>query len=215
MRFSQDRLHIVATIQSAAKIYKNELVGRKFLYVFDGRFIEVIFKVQNFKHLTGVISPLPASEFFRKAIRNQLSVNQISFSSDHPYELCCKKIKHICDIATLAGSECFMLEKITTKSRSYKFGTTDLRFSICFDQPRNEQWDILNETFLAESLRDEDCFSKNESAYSVTCILSKPNDQKKYNNLLFCEPSCSICAIPEAVRELMSDKLLNEVYGLE
>lgn len=92
-----------------------------------------MFKVTNFRHLTGVESSLSAREFYMKAVKNQLQTNQISFSSNHPYELCLKKITHITDIANLAQSESFMLEEITTQSKTYKFGTTDLNFSLCLD----------------------------------------------------------------------------------
>lgn len=33
------------------------------MYVFDDRYIEVIYKTVNFKHLTGVDSHLPANQF--------------------------------------------------------------------------------------------------------------------------------------------------------
>lgn len=41
---------------SAVQKYKDELVGKKFLYIFDEQFIEVIYKTENFMHLTGIDS---------------------------------------------------------------------------------------------------------------------------------------------------------------
>ena len=35
------------------------------MYVFDDRYIEVIYKADNFKHLTGVDSHLSAKQFFK------------------------------------------------------------------------------------------------------------------------------------------------------
>ena len=40
MRKVQDRKKIIHEISAAAELYKKNLVGRQFLYVFDGRFIE-------------------------------------------------------------------------------------------------------------------------------------------------------------------------------
>ena len=54
MAKAQDRKEIVARIGDAAKLYRDRLVGKRFMYVFDGRYIEVIYKAENFRHLTGV-----------------------------------------------------------------------------------------------------------------------------------------------------------------
>ena len=45
---------IVKKIIQAARVYKNNLVGKTFMYVFDNRYIEVMYKASNFKHLMGV-----------------------------------------------------------------------------------------------------------------------------------------------------------------
>ena len=51
MSKSQDRKNIVQSIINAANLYTQHLVGKRFLYVFDGRYIEVIYKSSNFRHL--------------------------------------------------------------------------------------------------------------------------------------------------------------------
>ena len=179
MSKTQDRKNIVQSIVRAANIYKTHLVGKRFLYAFDNRYIEVIYKAANFRHLTGVDTTLSAKEFYRLACNRQLQANQIHFSPQHPYNLCVKKVKHIEDVATLAGSENFMLEEITTQSQTYKFGTTDLNFSLCMNKEFDETGAEKGDCYVVQSLRDEDCFSKSKEAYVVTHILSRPNDQKK------------------------------------
>lgn len=62
-----DRLGVVKQINIAAQSYRDRLVGKSFMYVFNSRHIEVIFKVQNFKHLTGVESQLSAKRFYSLA----------------------------------------------------------------------------------------------------------------------------------------------------
>ena len=47
-RKTKERKEIIKTIENAAKVYKDQLVGKTFLYVFDGRYIEVMFKAENF-----------------------------------------------------------------------------------------------------------------------------------------------------------------------
>ena len=80
----QDREKIVQEIKIAADLYRKHLVGKRFLYVFEGRYIEVLYKAANFRHLTGVAS-------------------QIFFTPQHPFSLCKRKIKHIGQIAMLVG----------------------------------------------------------------------------------------------------------------
>lgn len=51
MSKKQDRIDTAKAICHAAGLYKNNLVGRKFLYFFDNRYIEVIYKTGSFKQL--------------------------------------------------------------------------------------------------------------------------------------------------------------------
>lgn len=184
-RRQADRRRVVETIKQAARIYKEYLVGRTFMYVFDGRYIEVLYKAANFKHLTGVESSLSAREFYRSAVRRQLQASQIGFTARHPYELCCRKLQHLGEIANLAGAESFLLEEITTQTRSYKFGTTDLKFTLCMNKELDADGKEKGNCYIVESLRDEDCFQKAENVFAVSHIFVKPNDAKTYGEVLF------------------------------
>jgi len=204
-----NQLQLIRQICAAAKSYKTQLVGKTFLYIFDDRYIEVMFKVTNFRHLTGVESSLSAREFYNKAVRNQLQTNLISFSSNHPYELCLKKITHITDIAQ---SESFMLEEITTQSKAYKFGTTDLNFSLCLDLEYDDHHNPKGPCCVAQSLRDEDCFSRSKSVFDITHIFAKRNDEKPYSILIY--HSQPKQPVPETVKALLSEDLLNSYQSL-
>mgnify|MGYP003399172356 CR=1 FL=1 len=124
----------IETIHRAAIAYKANLVGKTFVYVFDDRYIEVIYKAINFKHLTGVESALSSKRFYSLALSNHLKPNQIYFSPRHPYVLCQRKLKHIEDLIDVASSENFMLEEIATQTKVYKFGTTDTKFTLCLTE---------------------------------------------------------------------------------
>lgn len=128
MKKLNDKKQVVAQISAAARLYKKNLVGKHFLYVFDGRAIEVAYQAKGFRHLTGVDTGLDAMSFYKKAVSGTLQANQIFFSSHHPYQLCQRKLVHLSDIAGMVTSECFMLENITTETQSFQFGTTDLAF---------------------------------------------------------------------------------------
>lgn len=200
-----DKKNIVQKIKQAALIYKEKLVGKTFLYVFDDRYIEVIYKAENFRHLTGVDTIIPAKRFYKLAIQNKLESGQIYFSSRHPFALCQKKLKHIMDIASFAASESFMLEEISTDSYTYKFGTTDLSFTLCMGEDLDSNGNKKSSCYVAQSLRDEDSFGKSKNVYTVTHIFSKPNDAKKYSNLLFLDTSSDQHGIPEIVQKLLAD----------
>ena len=68
----QDREKIVQEIKIAADLYRKHLVGKRFLYVFEGRYIEVLYKAANFRHLTGVATNLSAKKFYSYAAKKLL-----------------------------------------------------------------------------------------------------------------------------------------------
>ncbi len=208
MKTQIDRQKIVSEIIKAAKSYKQNLVGKTFLYVFDNKHIEVMFKAKDFRHLTGVDTTLSAQEFYKKAHQGKLQASQIFFSARHPYSLAQKKLKHLQDISSLAMGESFMLKDVNTQTESYKYGTTDLEFSLCF----NKEYDVngieQGDCFIAKSLRDEDCFSKSNDVFTITHIYSKANDEKKYNQELYCEQGYSVDDLPPEIQSMLSEDLL-------
>ena len=208
MAKAKDRKEIVGKINMAADQYRKYLVGKQFMYVFDGRYIEVIYKAENFRHLTGVETSLPAQTFYSYAARKILTTSQIGFSAKHPFALCVRKVEHIGEVAVMAGSESFMLEEISTNTQSYKFGTTDLNFTLCMNKELDTAGNEKGDCYVVQSLRDEDCFSKSKSAYSVTHIFSKQNDKKKYTDLLFMDRNSNLTDLPDEIKLLLDEGLL-------
>lgn len=198
----QDRKAIVAQINAAAALYKQHLVGRRYMYVFDNRCVEVLFKKKNFRHLTGVDSNFSAEQFFDLAARGQLRAEQVIFPK-HSYDLCEKKSRFICDIATLARSESFMLEQIDTSTATFAIGTTDLNFSLCMNKWGND------ECYSVDSLRVDDCFSKSKNVFAITHIFSRLNDEKKYTEAHYCEQKES--PLPTFVKEALSPELISKM----
>ncbi len=210
MSKKQDLKPIIKKIHQAAKAYKDNLVGKDFLYVFDNRFIEAKFRVDNFMHFTGVESNLSARRFYQNALNNKLSPSQIFFTKKHPFNLAQKKWSYICDIPTVLTSECFMLEKITTQTASYEFGATNIDCTICLNK------ELVNgvakkKHYIAMTLRDEDCFNRSQSQYIVTHIFSKPNNQSKYDTLQYIDKTSSANNLPDSVKQMLSDDLLNNL----
>ncbi len=205
-----DKEAIAKEICKAARLYKEYLIGRRFIYVFDGRYIEVLYKSENFKHLTGVECNMSSKDFYRNALKNRLQGPQIYFTSRHPYSLCKRKVKHLCSISSLAGSENFMLEEIVTNTKTYKFGTTDLAFSLCMNREYYENGTEKGDCYIVESLRDEDCFSKSKKAYVVTHILARANTERMYADVLFVDKSFKLQDLPDEVLKMLDANLLEK-----
>lgn len=80
--------------------------------------------------------------------------------------------------------ESFMLKEVKTQTELYKYGTTDLKFFLCFNKECDINGIEQGDCFIAKPLRDEDYFSKSNDVFTITHIFSKPNDKK--NTIRFC-----------------------------
>lgn len=210
MRKTQEKLALKTKIEVAARLYKSKLVGKRFLYVFEGKHIEVIFKKENFRHLTGVDTCLSAERFFKYACNGKLSLSQFEFNERHPYDLCVRKAQHIEHIAQMSSSESFMLEEIKTATQSYRFGTTDLKFTLCFNEEFDNQGNKIGDCYVPHSLRDGDCFRNSRNVCNVTHIFSRSNDTLKYTDILFMDKSANMEDLPEEVKAMIAPELLSK-----
>ena len=113
------------------------------------------------------------------------------------------------EVANLAGAESFLLEEITTQTRSYKFGTTDLKFTLCMNKEQDADGNEKGNCYIVESLRDEDCFQKSKNVFAVSHIFVKPNDAKLYGELLFQDKNASV--LSEHVLALMNEELRRNI----
>ena len=104
-----------------------------------------------------------------------------------------------------------MLEEITTQSKTYKFGTTDTKFTLCLSEDLDASGNLKSNLLTVQSLRDEDCFSKAKDAFIVTHILSKPNDQKLYDTILFVDSSIDQHGIPNSLLSLLSEDVIKKL----
>lgn len=208
----EERIKIVAKIKTGANIYKKYLLGNTFLYVFNDKYIEVSFRKQDFAHLTGVDTKLSAKDLYKEAIRGTLTEKQIYFSARHPKSLCLKKVDCLQNLHQCVLSEGFILEDITTQSATYKFGFTELNFTLCFGEDLDVNANKKSEYFIVQSLRDEDCFGKSSDVFEIDYIYRKRNNEKLYTDLLFCNKVPE--EIPGSIKNLIkNEKLLDIVNG--
>lgn len=203
-----DKKTLLTNLILAAKEYKENIVGNVFMYVFDNRYIEVNFKIENFKHLTGIESFHTPKSFFKDCIKNKLTISQFYFSSRHPFKTAKRKIYHLNNLFNMLTNECFIQESITTDYATFKFGTTNLNFSIMLGEDIDENTNIMRSSFyIPKSLRDKDCFDKSTNVYNVNYIFCKKNSEKEYSKILYFDKSFNY--LPDEVFEKLNISLQN------
>ena len=87
-----EKIELRKQIISAANVYKNNLAGKVYLYVYGDKYFEVAYMTECFKHLTGVESVLRGNSFYDNAKNATLATSQVCFSSRHPLKTAKKKI---------------------------------------------------------------------------------------------------------------------------
>lgn len=211
MKKKQDRIDLTNKICLAAIEYKDKMVGKTFLYVFENRYIEVLFRTKDFLHLTGVETNLSAKQFYKDALKGILRYNQIYFNGRHPYNLAIMKINQLVNISKVTDSELIILEEITTSSALYKFGITELDFTLCLGQDTNDMSNIKSDIYTLRSLRAEDCFNKSNDCFIVNYILCKSNEEKYYKDIMYIEGKHTIENLPIKVQSKLNQSFKDEI----
>ena len=159
-------------------------------------------------HLTGVETNLFAKQFYKDALKGILRHNQIRFSSRHPYNLAVKKVNQLVNISKVTDSELIILETITTESAIYKFGITELDFTLCLGQDTDDSGNIKSDKYTLRSLRAEDCFNKSNDVFTVNYIFRKSNEEKYYKDVMYADGEYTIENLPVEVQSKL--EIVNE-----
>lgn len=210
MRTSFGTQDAARIITAAAASYKSNMVGRVFLYVFEGQFIEVTYRAKEFRHLTGVGTTLGANDFYKAAVKGTLTPNQLLFDNRHPADLCRRKMLHIQNLPAVTNSDLIVLETVGTQSKSYEFGFTELRFTLCLDKDLDASGNPKSNYYIVQSLRDGDSFSRSGQQYECNYIFSKQNSTALYDTMNYSDGKVSLNDLPEAVKAKLEPVLLAE-----
>ena len=192
---------IIQTIKRAASQYKQNLVGKTFLYVFEGHMIEVAYHAEEFRHLTGVATQkLTALSFYDKAIDGTLQESQIYFDERHRIHLCKRKMKHIQNLSSVTNSALIVLEDVGSATETFHFAFTELKFTLCLgrdiDPATGKQ---KNDYYIVKSLRDGDMFDRSLHQYECNYIFSRQNDKKFYDTLCYSDGKVNIQSLTESL----------------
>lgn len=178
------------------------------MYIYENGSLEVSFRKAEFAHLTGAERKLSAEAFFKLAEKGKLTENHIFFSNSHPFDLCKKKIRELENLPKIVGAKTLLLENISTKTAVFKFGFTELHFTLCLCEDIDSNGDKQSDYYLAQSFRVEDCFDKSTDVYEVVAILEKKNSEKEYNIIRYFNDSIKISLSPELKNKIENDVLL-------
>lgn len=210
--FETSKELIRQNILSSAEVFKQYMMGKYFLYIFeDNTFIEVFYRKSSFSHLTGVDSYLTAKDFYKKAINKVLTTGQFYFNSvTHPFHLARKKSEKLSDIHKFVEDDLIVLKDTTTDSQTYKFGLTDVDLTLCFSENIDPKTNNkIDDYYIPSSFRvGGDMFSKSSDCLTVDYIFMKQNKNQKYKTLYYGEIT-EIGELPSAVLELIDVDNIN------
>lgn len=203
--------YIRKLIIDAAKVYRNELAGKVFMYVTGTEYFEVVFQTNRFMHLTGANSRLSAQEFYDKATEAKLTTGQIYFDKEHPYHGAKQKLPCLLLLPMLTNSMVCVVKELKTLTLTYKLGITNLNFTIGLTENIDFEGNKINDWFLPRTLRVKDkSIEKSDSAEFVDFVFVKDASIDKYDAIIFADPNKQI---PESVKRYLAETLLDTSGG--
>ncbi|WP_308527422.1 PBECR4 domain-containing protein [uncultured Oscillibacter sp.] len=184
---------IRAGIVSAAQSYSAHLTNRVFLYVFGEEYIEVMFRADDFLHLTGVDTRLFAKDFYSISRKAQLGLSQFFFKQQHPFELVKKKIPCLMRLHELTNRDVIILKDLSTGSLVYKIALTNLEFTIGMYEKDG--------MYSPQTLRVKDkTVERSAQGEVVDFIFERQYNEPKYKTCTFSDPAKTI---PDCVRDML------------
>lgn len=181
------KAQIIRRIHHAAVNYRTHFVGYTYMFIYEKHYVEVMFKKSSFMHLTGVASKLKPVDFYKHALaKSGLRPSEISFNSEHPFDLADKKTQCLSDLHEITHDNVVVATDIVTMTFTYAIGITNLKFVICLGNDTDDAGNLKSNCMIPYSFRIEEIeSSKFDRLYEVTHIFKKNTGERKYNELMF------------------------------
>ena len=190
-------------IVDAAIVYRQNLAGKTFLYVYGDEYFEVSFPIDHFLHLTGVETRLSAKDFYKNAKKSILTNNQFYFDVRHVYANAKKKLPCLKRLPELTNEMVCVLKNMETMTITYKLSVTNLEFTLGLTENIDNTGNKINDLFLPMSLRVKDSsVEKSGDGEIVDFIFSKDASVARYDTLLVEDKSKTI---PSCIKHLIND----------
>lgn len=202
--------HIRQQIIAASKIYRDNLAGKVFLYVYGESYFEVVFPVDRFRHLTGVNSSISAKEFYEKAKDSTLSAGQIIFDREHTYRGAKKKLPCLLVLPSITNDVVCVVKDMRTVTITYKIGVTNLDFTIGLTANTRPDGSKINNWFLPRTLRVKDKAIENSvDAEFVDFIFSKDASTDRYTQISYADKNKNP---PGVIKDFLSSDVLSCLF---
>ena len=117
-------------IINAAKTYKEILVGRYYLYVFENQCFEMYYGTDNFLHLTGAGTNLSANQFYELAVSGKLQTKQLFFNQRFPLHTALKKTEYLSELEKFIKEGYFVVKDLKTATVLYPYTITNIDQSV-------------------------------------------------------------------------------------
>lgn len=191
-----------------ASLVYNNLVGKNFLYVYNNQYIEVIFKVDEFKHLTGIGTSLTPKDFYKKIKKREINKKQIKFGGKNPKDLCELKLSKICDIEKITNSCVCIYSSYKTDSFTYRLALSNFEFVLCLSEYFDKNGIRIKNRYFVQSFRvDKNEGERALKKFNVDFIFEKSYTDKKYNKLLYGN-KLNIVNLKPSIRSLISNDFI-------
>ena len=204
-----NKVEIRNKIIAGAKLYDEYFLGKHYLVVYNSRCVKIQFNKNNFLHLTGVDTYLQAGKFFEFCIKEELTTNQFFFNRRYPYDFASKKVNNLINLPKLFNSDSIILEDVTTETKVFKIGMTELSFTLCFDTFM-ESSDFLTVCSHRVEKMSSSIVDKSSDAFFIDYVFSKKTSEQKYETI---EYDGKKAISSDAIIELLSQSLVEEVLN--
>lgn len=202
-----EKIELRKQIISAANVYKNNLAGKVYLYVYGSKYFEVAYMTECFKHLTGVESVLRGNSFYDNAKNATLATSQICFSSRHPLKTAKKKIVCLHQLPQLTKDLVCVVKDMNTVTITYKLGITNLEFTVGLTENVNHSGDKVNDWLVPRTLRINDkAIDASADAEFVDFIFCKQATESQYSQICYAAPNTRL---PGIVELLLTEDILS------
>lgn len=198
---------LVNRIRRAARNYKDHLVGKTFLFVYENGYIEVMFTTKAFFHLTGVNSNLSAIDFYKHAtMRNGLRASEIFLDSSHPFDFADLKTQCLKDLYKITIQDVLIADGVVTATANYELAVTDLKITLCLGMDTDINGNVINGRWVPYSFRveeiDNDMLS---NLYEVQFVFYKDTNSPqsvKYKEMTFGKKE-DLDKLPDEVKSMI------------
>lgn len=207
---NENKLKIRQDIISIANIF-HDFCGKYVLYVFNkSSFIEVYYRSSSFAHLTGVQTHLTAIDFYKKARKNQITIQQFWFDKDHPYDLVKKKVMNLKKIKNFICNNVAVVTDLSTNTCTFRFSLSESDIALCltpnYDKTTGE---LIDEYYIPASFRVGDIDEKSNKKFSVSHIFIKNTKSEKYSNITYSNQD-SILELGNDIKEKLHSNLYKQ-----